>query len=74
MSIEAIVGKRLTPAERASVSSSLANFDTISTQLAQARALLTNIRGASKNLTADLPQGFEAAVNAALAALPAAVE
>ena len=71
MSIEAIVGKRLTPAERASVSSALATMDVISTQLTQMRALLTNIRGASKNLTADLPQGFEAAVNAALAALPA---
>jgi len=74
MSIEAIVGKRLTPAERASVSSSLATLDTISTQLTQVRALLTNIRGASKNLTADLPQGFEVKINAALAALPAAVE
>jgi len=74
MTIDAIVGKKLLKADRAALSTSLAALDTISAQLAQARALLTNIKGATKNAAADLPQGFGAKVDAALAALPTAIE
>ena len=71
MTIEAIVGRKLATADRAALATSLATVDTISTQLAQVRALLSNIKGAGKNAAADLPQGFEAKIDAALAALPA---
>ena len=74
MSIEAIVGKRLLAPERTQLATSLATLDTISAQLAQVRALLTNIRGATRNAAADLPQGFEAQINAALAALPVKID
>jgi len=74
MSLEAIVGRKLGTADRAALAISLATLDTISTQLAQVRALLSNIKGASKNAAGDLPAGFEAAIDAALAALPAQIE
>jgi len=74
MSIEAIVGKKLTLAERAQLATSLATLDTISAQLAQVRALLANIKGATRNAAADLPAGFEAKIDAALAALPVKIE
>jgi len=74
MTMEAIVGRKLATADRAALARSLGTLDTISTQLAQVRALLTNIKGATKNAAADLPAGFEAAVDAALAALPVKIE
>jgi len=74
MSIDAIVGKRLLAPERAALVTSLATIDTISAQLAQVRALLANIKGAARNAAADLPAGFESKVDAALAALPTAIE
>ena len=74
MGIESIVGKRLLAPERAALVTSLATLDTMSTQLAQVRALLTNIKGAARNAAADLPAGFESKVDAALAALPTAIE
>jgi len=74
MTIEAIVGRKLATADRAALATSLATLDTISMQLAQVRALLTNIKGATKNAAPDLSAGFEAAVDAALAALPVKIE
>jgi len=74
MTIEAIVGRKLGKADRAALVNSLATLDTISTQLEQVRALLTNIKGATKNAAADLPAGFEAKIDAALAALPVKID
>jgi len=74
MTIEAIVGRKLEKADRAALVNSLATLDTISTQLEQVRALLTNIKGATKNAAADLPAGFEAKIGAALAVLPVKID
>jgi len=76
MSIASIMnrGEPLAKGQRTELSMALAAITTIETQLTQARALLTNIRGAAVKAATDLPAGFLDHIDAALRELPTSIE